>query len=186
MKFYRFENYEGTWWIEYRTSGMENSITEKVTNIYTSNGLDLSSEMIQAAALPVHLGDEVTQVGLTAIAAAKGFKLLKRYESNSATTLNAAQNSAAEILTYSFAEQTGEATIDSDAATIDIEVANGTVVTALVATFTLSTDASAAIGETPQVSETTENDFTNPVEYVVTSELGGTKTWTVTVTVAAA
>ena len=186
MKFYRFTNYDQSWWVEYRTSGMENSITEKVTNIYSSNGVDLSSEMIQKA-LPVHLGDEVTQVGLVALAAAQDLTLTKRYESNAASTLATAPNYNADFLTYSFAEQTGAATIDEEAATIDIEVANGTSVVALVATFTLSSGASAAVGVTPQVSETTANDFTDPVEYVVTAEDGhSTKTWTVTVTVAEA
>lgn len=92
----------------------------------------------------------------------------------------------ASFLTYSMAEQTDAATIDQEFKTIDIEVANGTTVTALVATFTLSTGASAAVDATPQVSETTDNDFTNPVVYTVTSDLGTDVDWTVTVTVAEA
>jgi hypothetical protein len=87
------------------------------------------------------------------------------------------------ILTYSFAEQTGAATIDTSAKTVDIEVEYGTTVTALVATFTLSTGATAAVGVTPQVSGTTENDFTSPVTYVVTALDESTENWTVTVTI---
>ena len=30
MKYFKFSDYEGTWWCEYRTSGMQNSIVEKV------------------------------------------------------------------------------------------------------------------------------------------------------------
>jgi hypothetical protein len=89
------------------------------------------------------------------------------------------------ITAYSFAEQTGAATIDDEAQTVDIEVANGTTVTALVATFTLSKDATAAVGATPQVSATTANNFTSPVVYTITAEDGVTEQdWTITVTVA--
>lgn len=92
---------------------------------------------------------------------------------------------AAEISAFSFSEQTGAATIDSEDATVDIEVEYGTDPAALVATFTLSTDARhAKVGGVAQVSETTSNDFSSPVTYQVTAENGKTKDWTVTVTVA--
>jgi hypothetical protein len=92
----------------------------------------------------------------------------------------------AEITAYSFAQQTGDATIDSAARTIDIEVQNGTDVTSLVAAFTLSSGASTKVGGVSQVSGTTANDFTEPVVYIVTAEDGTTtKAWTVTVTEAA-
>jgi len=88
---------------------------------------------------------------------------------------------AKAITAFSFAEQTGAATIGDG--TIAIEVANGTDPTALVATFT-QTGASIAIGATAQVSTTTANDFTAAVTYVVTAADGTTKNWVVTVTVA--
>jgi hypothetical protein len=93
---------------------------------------------------------------------------------------------AADILTYSLAEQTGPAVIGDG--TIAIEVANGTTVTALVATFTTSPDiTSIKVGEVVQVSATTANDFTEPVTYAVIAEDGETtKEWVVTVTVAEA
>lgn len=84
------------------------------------------------------------------------------------------------IITYSFAEQTGDATIGDG--TIDIEVANTTNRNNLVATFTISEGASIAIGANPQVSGTTSNDFTDPVTYVVTAQDASTKDWVVTVT----
>jgi hypothetical protein len=86
---------------------------------------------------------------------------------------------------FSFAEQTGAAVIDDEAGTVAIEVAFGTAVDALVASFTISDGASAKVGETPQVSGETANDFTNPVEYTVVSAGAAEKTYTVTVTVAA-
>jgi hypothetical protein len=88
-----------------------------------------------------------------------------------------------DILTYTFPEATGAATIDATAHTVAIEVGNGTDRTALVASFTLSTGADAAIAGTPQVSGTTANNFTNPVTYTVTAEDGTTtQDWVVTVT----
>ncbi|MDD2402222.1 MAG: cadherin-like beta sandwich domain-containing protein, partial [Clostridia bacterium] len=98
-------------------------------------------------------------------------------------TVTEAPSDEAEITGYSFAEQTGAATINSGAGTIGIEVANGTEVSSLVATFTLSEGATAEIGATAQVSATTANNFTNPVTYTVTAEDGTTtKDWIVTVT----
>lgn len=89
--------------------------------------------------------------------------------------------STAEITSFSFTEQTGVATLG--AGTIDIEVANDTDITTLVATFTLSSGATVEVGAAAQVSGTTANDFTSPVIYTVTAEDGvTTQDWTVTVT----
>jgi len=87
-----------------------------------------------------------------------------------------------DILTISFTEQTGNATINSTNHTVDIELANGTNLTNLVATFTLSEMATAFIGTTEQTSGTTENDFTSPVTYTIEAENGETQDWTITVT----
>jgi hypothetical protein len=100
-------------------------------------------------------------------------------------TVTVAANTATDVLTYSFAEQTGAATVNPTNHTVAIEVANGTVVTGLVATFTLSHGATANVGVTPQVTAVTANDFTNPVVYAVKAEdTTTTQNWTVTVTVA--
>ncbi len=79
---------------------------------------------------------------------------------------------------FVLAAQTGAATINDGAGTIDIEVANGTNVTALQPTVTISTDA------TVSPASGVATDFTNPVVYTVTAEDGTTKAYTVTVTVA--
>jgi hypothetical protein len=65
---------------------------------------------------------------------------------------------------------------------VSITVPTGTTVTALVGQFDYD-GASIAVGATAQVSGVTQNDFTNPVAYVVTAQDGSTKTYTVTVTV---
>ena len=92
-----------------------------------------------------------------------------------------------DITAFSFPQQVGAVTIDANNHTINLEVANGTSLTNLVATFTLSTGATASIGGTNQVSGTTANDFSNPVVYTLTAQDGTTtQNWTVTVTVASA
>lgn len=74
----------------------------------------------------------------------------------------------ADFLTYSIDGNVG--VIDNVAKTVVVQVPYGTDVTALVATFTLSDGATAAIGGTAQVSGTTANDFTNVVAYDLTAE----------------
>ncbi|GAA4936124.1 hypothetical protein GCM10023314_05590 [Algibacter agarivorans] len=91
-----------------------------------------------------------------------------------------------DILTFSFTEQTGAATIDAVAHTVVVEVANGTDLSALVSSFTLSAGATAVVGSTAQTSGTTSNDFSNDVTYKVTAADGTTtQDWVVTVTEAA-
>jgi len=88
----------------------------------------------------------------------------------------------ANITAYSINGVNG--VISSGDHTISVTLPYGTNVTALVATFTLSTNATAKVGGVDQVSGTTANDFTNPVTYTVTAEDGTTtQDWVVTVTV---
>ena len=89
---------------------------------------------------------------------------------------------AKAITAYSLAGVTG--TKNETAKTIAVTVPNGTNVTALVATFTI-TGASVKVGGVAQTSRTTANNFTNPVAYTVTAADGTTAIYTVTVTVAA-
>jgi len=90
----------------------------------------------------------------------------------------------ATFFTYSFAEQFSPATIDDDNSTIDIVVNEGTDLTNLIATFTLSYGATAQIGGVDQVSGVTPNDFTNPVVYTLTAPDGvTTRDWTVNTTI---
>ena len=77
-----------------------------------------------------------------------------------------------------------EGTIDSDNHTVSLTVPYDTPLTSLVATFTLSSGATAKIGTAPQVSGTTANDFTHSLTYTVTAEDGSTQDWVVTVTIA--
>jgi len=90
-------------------------------------------------------------------------------------------NSENDILSFSFAEQTGEATIDDVNNTVDIDVVYGTNLANLVATFSISSQASITINSVDQVSGVTVNNFTNPVIYTVTAEDESTQDWIITV-----
>jgi cellobiose-specific phosphotransferase system component IIB len=74
--------------------------------------------------------------------------------------------------------------IDHNAGTIAVGVPNGTVVTALVARFTLSDFSLAYVGETPQVSGVTTNNYTSPVTFTIVAEAGGLNNYVCTVVVA--
>ena len=92
-----------------------------------------------------------------------------------------------DITAFSFAEQTGAATVDATNHTVDIEVAFGSDLTALVATYTLSDGATAEVNAATQISGTTPNDFIGLVTYTITAEDGTTtQDWVVTVTVSEA
>jgi hypothetical protein len=73
------------------------------------------------------------------------------------------------------------ATIAGD--TVAVTVPFGTNVTSLRASFSHS-GASVSVGGAPQESNVTPNDFSRPVEYVVTGTDGATRRYTVTLTVA--
>lgn len=89
-----------------------------------------------------------------------------------------------DFVTFTIPKQVGASVIDAEAHTIAVTMPALTTVTALVASFTTSAGATVAVGETEQVSGETENDFTSPVVYAVTSQEGDeTEDWTVTVTV---
>ena len=99
-------------------------------------------------------------------------------------TVTVAANNAADITQFTVPNQIGNSTITPGARTVALTVPYGTNITALLASFTLSTGASAKVGITDQISGSTPNNFTNPVAYIVKAEDGTTIEWTVTVTVA--
>jgi len=84
------------------------------------------------------------------------------------------------------------ATIDEDAKTISVTVPYGAKanvvndLTKLAANFVISPFAKLTVGGTAQVAATTTNNFTTPVQFVVTAANGQTATYTVTATPTAA
>ncbi|ALO13954.1 hypothetical protein L21SP5_00274 [Salinivirga cyanobacteriivorans] len=92
-------------------------------------------------------------------------------------TVTEEPNDETEILTFELTESTAPADIDPVAGTVDIEVTNGTDLTILTPTITLSPGAS--IDPESGIAQ----DFTNSVTYTVTAENGtDTQIWTVAVT----
>jgi hypothetical protein len=92
-------------------------------------------------------------------------------------TISEACANATDILTFSFPEETGAADIDNDNHMVDIEVENGTDLTALTPAFTLSD------GATSVPESGTEGDFGSEVTITVTAEDGtSTQDWIVEVT----
>jgi len=100
-------------------------------------------------------------------------------------TVSAVQQiSSKTFLTFELAGVSGA--INETAKTISVVLPpDGTDVTTLVATFTIS-GASVRVGTTVQVSGTTPNNFTNPVSYIVIAADNSSATYTVTVSILAA
>jgi hypothetical protein len=104
-------------------------------------------------------------------------------------TVTVAPSSAKSITAFSFrsvnnSQLTTDVIAVINGTSIAATVPYGTNPTSLIATFT-TTGQSVTVGATTQVSGTTTNNFTNPVSYVVAAADATTKTYTVTVTVAA-
>jgi hypothetical protein len=89
-----------------------------------------------------------------------------------------AASDATDIISFTFADQTGPATINATNHTVNVEVEYGTNVTSLSPTIEIS------YGATINPTSGTARNFTSPVEYTVTAEDEITEqVWTVTVTV---
>lgn len=185
MKYLVVKDYTDTWEAIYRTSGMKNSDSESVVGIksrrkneegnWVNNNLDLDSEMI-ALGLPNHLGYRFNEATMVTLAESKNLTIIKKYEQDVDLEIAHSNSAFSSILSFELGEQTGIAVIDEEAGTIAIEVAYGTVVTALEPVLVVSDGATVD----PESEEAT--DFTAPVTYTVTAENGeDTKAYVVTV-----
>ncbi len=99
-------------------------------------------------------------------------------------TVGYAANTATNFTYFSLPNEVDNITFDSASTpkTITLYVKVGTILTDLVANFTLNFGATAEVGTTPQVTGVTPNNFTNPVNYLVTAQDNKTNAiWTVTV-----
>lgn len=175
MKSYRFYNDAKTVDVIYLADTYGNQQKATIVDVKSLNSADI------VAGMNLKEGDTYDETALKLKATSLNLNL----EILDNQTVKYSGTFEADFLTFTLVAQTGAATIDTDAKTIDIEVAFGTVVTALVATFTLSTGASAVVGSTAQVSGSTANNFTAAKTYVITGAAGKTVSYTVTVTVAA-
>ncbi len=97
-----------------------------------------------------------------------------------------ATNTQNSILSFSFAglDPAVNGIINSETFTVTAGVPSGTDLSGMIASFTLSPQASAAIGTIPQVSGVTSNDFSSSKVYIVKAGNGSTQNWTVNVSIA--
>ncbi len=94
-----------------------------------------------------------------------------------------ALNTEADIVSFSLTEQIGETEIDVANNKIEVTVENGTNLTDLKPSFTLSSGATAQVEEEVQESTVSVVDFTEPVIYKITAEDNeNVQEWTVTIT----
>ncbi len=98
-------------------------------------------------------------------------------------TIDTGTEQDADFVAFTFAGIDGKANIDKTERAVTAMATATVDLSDLVVEFTLSTGATATVGNKPQVSKTTANDFTRPVTYKVTSGDGETtRDWTVTIT----
>lgn len=102
---------------------------------------------------------------------------------NNSNPTSTTLTSTRAITNFFFTNPAAIGVIDEAAKTIAITVPFNTDVTNLTTTFT-TTGASIKVNGVIQISNTTTNDFTNPVIYTVTAANGLIATYTVTVTTA--
>lgn len=100
-------------------------------------------------------------------------------------TVGKALNTATDIKSFGFKEQQAEVAVNEINHTVTIVFPLGTDITGLLAEFTLSEGAVAKIGEVPQESGVTQNDFTPQLTYTVISEkIDVSQDWIVTSSIA--
>ena len=174
----------------YSLAGVAGTINEadKTIAVTVPYGTNLASlaAAFTTTGVSVKVGTQVQTTGLTL----NDFRSQVTYtvtadDTTTATytvTVSAAMNFAKAITSYVLSGVAG--TINETQKTIAVNMASGTNVTALVAVFTSTGAGSVTVGGTPQVSGTTQNAFTNPVQYTVTAADNSTATYTVTVTLA--
>lgn len=92
-------------------------------------------------------------------------------------------NYETNILSFAHPLQMSPTVIDQGAGTVALQVLNGTDLSALAPSFTLSSGATAWVGGDQQIPGESVVDFTNPVTYTILAENGETtRDWTVTIT----
>lgn len=159
---------------KYECPDNENQKIEKSIRFLTANDILVEIPRCSFDGYPSINDDDLHYYQMNSIVLKPSKEGTKTY-----TTYNLKETSANDILVFSLDAQTGPATIDTGAHTVTIEVATGTVITALepVVGVSLGADVDPYSGEA--------TDFTSDVTYTVEAADTTKQTWTVTVTVAA-
>ncbi len=164
-----------------------------MVTVEVPNGTDVSNLVADFALSPnasASIGGVVQTSGVTAndFSSNVTYNVFAEDSTQKDWTVNIVEisDTATDILSFSFNEQTGPATIDDDNYTVDIEVNGKANLSSLIASYTLSSGASAKIGTVDQTLGITANDFSAPVVYTITAANGSdTRDWTVNVSQAA-
>ncbi len=173
---YRWKSYHhGPWWGDHTVNLNMNffngdSEIKSVSNIDQSG---YSSTAIGSALTSVTV-DGVTPlvVALSNTSSSAGWVLISGFDITELSSAN-------DILIFNLQEKTAPAVINTTKHTVDIEVANGTDVTALSPVITVSE------GAVITPASATLQNFTDTVHYTVKAENGAEQVWDIVVTAAA-
>ena len=182
MKQYVFSPIGGAWRVSYLTNGLGTNDRLFINEVKSwKNNVTVPGLLSEGQALGLFRDyKERTATEIVAKAVATNLNLSEYHDGKTTATV---LNVASSFLTFTIPTATS-IVIDHNAGTIKMNIANGTVVTGLVATFTVPASNGVKVGVTAQTSAATVNDFTNPVTYVLLNSVtGGTKNYVVTVTV---
>jgi hypothetical protein len=114
---------------------------------------------------------------VTYIVTAEDGVTTKTYTVNTVISTNL--SSAKDLLTFGFTNPLVNGVING--LSVTVTVPNGTDVSSLVASFSVSPKATVTVQNVTQLSGKNVNDFTTLVNYVITAEDGSTKTYSVSV-----
>jgi hypothetical protein len=168
-------------------NGVINGNTITLTVPAGTNLTNLISQFVLSTGATAKVGT-ITQVSgqttnnftnaVTYVVTAEDGSTTKTYTVNVVTSTSL--SSAKDILTFGFTNPQATGVINGTA--ISVTVPNGTDISTLVASFTVSPKATVSVKNIVQQSGKNVNDFTTIVSYVITAEDGSSKTYTVTVT----
>ncbi|WP_183192383.1 GLUG motif-containing protein [Brevibacillus fluminis] len=155
------------------------SVTIRVARGTSLNDLIATFSLSDGAAAKVGAIDQVSGVTINDFTSPVVYEVKAADGStqNWTVTVTVAASSENDITSFSLAGETG--TIHTAAKTISIQIALGTNLERVAATFTLSDGASAKIFGIDQVSGVTENNFDGPIFYEVTAADGSMALWNI-------
>ena len=164
-----------------------NNLGSYPSYVWTLNGIVKNNATTETTKINTLNNQDTVQLRVVSNASciSGGWKQITTYSNKIVTTVNSkVKSSEKDILTFSFSNPAINGVISGT--NISLTVPAGTNVTALIPTFTNSALSSVKVGATTQVSGITVNNFTSPVTYIVTSEDGTSKSYTITVIIAQA
>ena len=166
--------------------------------VVASSGISIASDSgtpdgtfsVSATALDIKPGATASLALLFKPAAAQSYGATLKIASNDVSTptftvkLSGSGSATSKAMTvFGFTSLGVSGTINESSKTIAVSLPTGTSVTNLVATFTY-TGVKVMIGSVEQTSNSTANDFTNPVTYRVYAQDGSYSDYVVTVSLA--